>query len=95
MGWEDRIGIIQELKDDRYRQLGQRIIATKRPDSLTAKQRQRWESWCRERLCPEKETPWLTVPRALEELSDLTEVAEPYQQRQLGEIERFLKTLGD
>lgn len=93
--WEDRIGIIQGIKDDRYRQLGQRIVATERPDMLTVEQRQRWDSWCRERLCPTGDTPWLTVARALEEISDLTENAEPGQQRQLAELERFLKTLGD
>jgi len=91
--WEDRIGIIPEIKDDRYRQLGQRIVATERPDLLTVKARQVWESWCRERLCQNGDTPWLTVPRALAALSDLTKNASPDHKRQLADVQHFLKTL--
>lgn len=93
-GWDDRIGIVQEIEDDRYRQLGQRVIATERPDLLTIGQRQRWDSWCRERLRADGDSPWLTVPRALEEVADLTENAKPDQQRHLGDLERFLNALG-
>jgi hypothetical protein len=27
---------------------------------LSAKQHQHWDSWCRERLCVDGDTPWLT-----------------------------------
>jgi exonuclease I len=91
--WEDRLGVIQEIKDDRYRQLGQRIIATERSDLLTDIQRQRWDSWCRERHYPEGETPWLTVHRALVELSDLTKRVSPDQKRQLADVQHFLEAL--
>jgi hypothetical protein len=49
-GWEARIGIVREIADERYRQIAHRIVAVERPDLLTDAQRQRWESWRRERL---------------------------------------------
>ncbi|MSP46892.1 MAG: hypothetical protein EXQ83_13845, partial [Xanthobacteraceae bacterium] len=59
--WDERVGIIGEIEDDRYRQLGLRILATECPEKLTAKQRQQWSSWRRERLLAEGDMPWLTV----------------------------------
>jgi exodeoxyribonuclease-1 len=93
--WDDRVGIIQEIEDKRSREFGRRIIATERPDLLSAKQRKRWESWCRDRLCTDGDTPWLTVSRALEDLAELTENASLDQQRQLVDLRLFLKSLGN
>ena len=60
-GWEDRVGIIREIEDERYRQIAQRIVAIERPDLLTDAQRQRWESWRRERFLTNEKVPWMTV----------------------------------
>ena len=94
-GWERRIDIIRTIDDDRYRQLGQRIVAVERPDLLTSDQRSRWDSWRRERFLADGDLPWPTVPRALEELEDLARYAQPAQQAQLGELRHyFLNGLG-
>jgi exodeoxyribonuclease I len=93
-GWEDRIGIVQEIEDERYRQIGQRIIATERPDLLTETQRQRWKSWRRERFLTSEKAPWTTVASALEELAELSEDATTAQQTQLADLQRFLNELG-
>ena len=77
-----------------YRQLGQRIVAAERPDLLTSDQRSRWDRWRRERFLADGDLPWLTVPRALEELEDLARDAQPAQQAQLGELRHFLNGLG-
>ena len=53
-GWEDRIGIVQEIEDERYRRIAHRIVAVERPDLLTDRQRQRWASWRRERFLTHK-----------------------------------------
>jgi len=53
---EDRIGIIMEIEDERYRQIGQRIVAIERPDLLTDAQRQRWES-CAGSASSQRESP--------------------------------------
>src|SRR5664279_1316800 len=92
--WEDRIGIIQEIEDERYRQIAQRIVAIERPDLLTDAQRQRWESWRRERFLTNEKVPWMTVASALEELADVSQDATPAQQAQLADLEHFLNGLG-
>jgi exodeoxyribonuclease-1 len=93
-GWEDRIGIIQEIEDERYRQIAQRIVAVERPDLLTDTQRQRWVSWRRERFLTNEKVPWMTVASALEEFADVSQDATPAQQAQLAGLERFLNGLG-
>ena len=92
--WEDRIGIIQEIEDERYRQIAQRIVAVERQDLLTDAQRQRWESWRRERFLANEKVPWMTVASALEEFADVNRDATPDQQAQLADLERFLNGLG-
>jgi exodeoxyribonuclease I len=93
-GWEERIGIIQEIEDERYRQIAQRIAAIERPDLLTDAQRQRWESWRRERVLTNEKVPWMTVASAIEELADKSQDATPAQQEQLADLKRFLNGLG-
>jgi hypothetical protein len=56
-GWHDRVGIIQEIEDPRYRQIGQRLIAVEHPDLLTDAQRQHWDSWRRERFLTGDKVP--------------------------------------
>ena len=92
--WEDRIGIIQEIEDERYRQIAHRIVAIERPDLLTDVQRQRWESWRRERFLTDEKVPWMTVASALEELTDESQDATPAQQAQFADLESFLNGLG-
>jgi exodeoxyribonuclease-1 len=92
--WEDRISIIQEIGDDRYRQIGQRIVATERPELLTTEQRLRWYAWSRDRLRTNEDVPWLTVSSALAELAGLSKDTGPNQQNQLAELKRFFEGLG-
>ena len=92
--WEDRIGTVQEIEDERYRQIGQRLIAVERPDLLTDAQRQRWETWRRERFLTAEKVPWTTVASALEELAELSEDATPIQQAQLTDLQHFLNGTG-
>ncbi len=93
-GWEDRVGIIREIEDERYRQIAQRIVAIERPDLLADAQRQRWGSWRRERFLTNEKVPWMTVASALEEFADVSQGATPAQQAQLADLERFLNGLG-
>ena len=88
--WDDRAGIVTTIDDDRYRQLGHRIIAAECPQRLTAQQLEQWRAWRRERLLTTGDTPWLTVPRALKEIEELIETATAEQRRQLVIINDFL-----
>jgi exodeoxyribonuclease-1 len=93
-GWHDRVGIIQEIEDPRYRQIGQRLIAVERPDLLTDAQRQQWDTWRRERFLTSDKVPWMTVASALEELAEKRQDATPAQLAQLADLESFLNGLG-
>jgi hypothetical protein len=76
-------------------EVGSMFGAYLQPEQMTAKQRRQWESWHRDRLLAEDDTPWLTVGRALDELADLSENAQPNQRQQITEIESFLKSLSN
>ena len=93
-GWEDRIGTIQEMEDERYSKIGLRIIATECPDLLTDAQRRHWESWRRTRFLTNEKVPWMTVVSALAELAEVSQDATPAQKAQLADLERFLNGLG-
>lgn len=93
-GWEDRIGILQEIDDERHRQIGQRLIAVERPDLLTDAQRQRWDVWRRERFLTSEQAPWTTAASALKQLAELSESATLIQQAQLADLRHFLDRLG-
>jgi exodeoxyribonuclease-1 len=92
-GWEDRVGTIQEIDDERYRQIGQRIVAVERPDLLSDAQRKHWNSWRRERFLTNEKVPWTTVSSALEELDEASKNATPTQQTQLADLKRFLNVM--
>ena len=49
--WPRRIGLIPSIEDERYRELGERVIASEQPQLLTPSQRTRWREWREERLC--------------------------------------------
>src|SRR5262245_38973082 len=66
--WPHRVGLIPSIEDDRYYELGERVIATEKPQLLTATQRSRSQAWRRERILATGDTPWLTVADAMAEL---------------------------
>ena len=88
--WDDRVGIVPLIDDDRYRQLGHRLIAAECPQRLTDQQHQQWQAWRRERLFTIGDAPWLTIPRALEETEELSGTATAEQRQQLVIIKDFL-----
>jgi exodeoxyribonuclease I len=91
--WPARIGLIPSIDDERYRELGERVIATEQPQLLTSTQCTRWQAWRRERILATGDTPWLTVADAAAELDELADAALDDQRQQLCEIRSFLATL--
>jgi hypothetical protein len=81
------------IEDERYRELGGRIIATEQSQLLTDVQRTRWESWRRDRILATGENPWLTIPNAMAELDELAQAGEAGQEQQLSDIRNLLATL--
>jgi exodeoxyribonuclease-1 len=71
--WEGRIKLVDQLEDQRLRELGYRLIFTERPGALSAEKQRELEHWRSERLNPLGEVPWLTVAGALDEAEKLQE----------------------
>jgi Exonuclease I len=88
--WSARADIVGAFDDERFRELGERIIASERSDLLPDNQRRRWQTWRRNRLLTEDDVPWFTIAAARSEIARLTEDASPEQRQQLSEIKRFL-----
>ena len=78
--WEDRPAIVRMFKDQRLRQVGQRLIYFERPDLLTATERVRYENAIAGRIVSDDpENLWLTLPLAAAQLDELIEAADPVQ----------------
>jgi exodeoxyribonuclease-1 len=91
--WPVRIGVIPSIEDERYLELGERVIATEQPQLLTSTQRGQWQAWRRDRILATGKNPWLTVPDAMTELDELADSALVDQRQQHCEIRNFLTRL--
>jgi exodeoxyribonuclease-1 len=91
--WSRRLALIQSIEDERYRELGERVIATEQPQLLTDTQRTRWQAWRRERIIAAGDNPWLTVADAMAELDELAEAMLGERGQQFSDIRSFLTRL--
>jgi exonuclease I len=90
--WPERRAIIDALEDDRFRELGNRVLASERFDLLSDQEGRRWRTWRRERLLANGDVPWLSVSAARAQLARYRD-SMPNQQQQLSEIDRFLEQM--
>jgi exodeoxyribonuclease-1 len=88
--WSGRPNIIDTFGDERFRELGERVIASECYDVLPDQKRHLWETWRRDRLSSDGGVPWLTIADARAEIGALIDDASAGQRQQLAEIERFL-----
>lgn len=90
--WEQRLPIVEELADERYRLLGHRLIYRERPDVLPQAMRTSLEVERSNRLLGTKVggEPWLTLPKALEQTNDLLVNAQGEEHLLLSELAAYL-----
>ncbi|XHC10691.1 exonuclease domain-containing protein [Labrenzia sp. ac12] len=70
--WPDRLTVLQDLADPRYRGLGQRLIYSEAPEVLPEDMRIRFDEAVARRLLDNEEAvPWLTLSKAIVEGQDL------------------------
>lgn len=64
--WANRVELTQKFRDDRYRQLGRRLIYLENPESLDAGLRSTFDSKFHERLLSPAglDVPWRSIPAA-------------------------------
>jgi exodeoxyribonuclease I len=91
--WPARIDLISSIEDERYRELGERVIAVEQPQLLTATQLAQWKTWRRERILASGDTPWLTVTDAMAKLDEFAETMYGEQDQQLSDIKNLLTSL--
>jgi exodeoxyribonuclease-1 len=90
--WERRAELLEQLSDPRLRQLGKRLLFFERPDLLEGSGRAAQARKMAERLLdPAEDVPWLTLPRAIEELNGLLATANDEDASHLIEHRRWIE----
>ena len=90
--WESRAELLDRLTDRRLRQLGRRLLFFERPDLLAGRSRAAQARKLAERLLdPAEDVPWLTLPRALDEVNTLLATASDEDARHLTQHRRWLE----
>lgn len=92
--WQERYELCDELDDERFAELGRRLIYVEQPDALPDAMRARLDHWVADRMLTDADVPWTTIPKALQEVDDLRGRGLEDEQV-LDEIRRFLLSLGD
>lgn len=73
--WPRGQEIVASLSDRRLRQLGNRLVAFHSPELLTAEETARFRDYLRSKWLPEaaEKTPWMTLGRAAEGITNIQE----------------------
>lgn len=88
--WEQRIAIVSQLADPRFRELGYRLIHTEQPQILPGSVRAQLDAWRRERLLGIAGTPYRTIADAIREADDTVATTEDEHQGLVPELRRWL-----
>ena len=91
--WGVRYAIARGFRDDRFRELAERLVFSESPDALPDDRRAALDTWRRERLTTTDKAPWLSLSRARTELADLKEGMSPDDAALLIEVELHLDEL--
>jgi exodeoxyribonuclease-1 len=90
--WSERRAILDTLEDDRFRELGNRVLGSERFDLLSDQEVDQWRSWRRDRLLADGDVPWLTIPAARAQLTELKESSSDSHEC-LNSLDQFLRQL--
>ena len=92
--WSERYALCDQLEDERFAELGRRLIYLEEPDALPDADRTRFDRWVADRMLTEEDVPWTTIRKALQEIDDLRRQS-PEDVARLEEIRDFLLALAD
>jgi exodeoxyribonuclease-1 len=95
--WDARIRIVDRLQDQRFRELGYRLIHVERPDVLAITTRSRLDAWHHERVLgtPGVSVPYRTFTDAIREAEDLARTGERESAHQVYSIKKWLEQSED
>lgn len=86
--WQARISLCAQFEDPRLQELGRRLIFLEQPNLLTAMDRAKMLQWIKQRVMSEDDVPWMTVPKAIIAMGDLSN-------RASASTDDFLSSLGN
>lgn len=96
LDWPDRMPVLGQLSDERLRSLGQRLVYIESPGVMADSARQEYDIAIARRLMAEDGTvPWLTFPKAIEEVGDLLAVADGSESALLTDLREYLTQRAD
>ena len=92
--WPDRAKLVERIEDSRFAELARRLIHIEQPDLLTEAERIRLDAWRASRvLANDRTVPWMTVPKANEEIRRLQKTATAEETTLLKDVKQFLDDL--
>ena len=90
-GWEDRVGLAEQIQDDRLAEFAYRLMYFERPDILSSNRLSVLGAWLKDRILNDDETvPWMTIKKALLEVDQKLEVAKGSDVTFLKDTKKFL-----
>lgn len=89
--WEERKELLEEFEDQRLKILGRRLIHAERPEITDPVRRLEFDRDIAKRIAYDNlDNPWLTLPKALEEIEELLMSATAKEQKLLIEHRQYL-----
>jgi len=89
--WQHRPALIDQLGDGRLRELGRRLVFVEAPHVMAEAARRDYEvAFARRLMAADGAVPWLTFPKAIEEVDDLLARANAAERALLAELRYHL-----
>ncbi len=93
LDWTERVELVGKFEDPRLKLLGRQLIHAERPDVLDAVSRIELDRDISKRIAHHKpDCPWLTLPKALEELEELLTSTKASERLFLKEYHKYLSS---
>ena len=90
----EKLQAMERLTDRRFRAFAKRIIFDNFPELITDAERAAYDRAIIERLNTDKEVPWVTVTKALEDAATLLE-SRPERRDEIDRISAFIRTMAN
>lgn len=89
--WDKRFAIVEQFEDSRLKTLGKQLIHIERPDLLTEADRAEHDrTHIRKLLGSDGDVPWLTLPKAIQQIDDILAACEEAELALLREHREYL-----
>ncbi len=88
--WSQRSALIEQISDKRLRTLGQRLVYVEAPDAMLKSTRAEYDVATARRLMSDDEVPWLTLPKALEQVGDMLNGVDDSKRVLLSDLRGYL-----